>query len=149
MKVDTILSAKGHDVKNIGPSATLATAAQRLRLDRIGALVVLENDKIVGVISERDIVHAFAAESERAVRIEVADVMTRNVISCAPDDSLTHILRLMTRHRIRHLPVLQGGQLHGLISIGDVVKNRLNELEMEASVLRDSYVVGHSHFVGH
>jgi CBS domain-containing protein len=143
MKVETVLNAKGRDVKTISQSATLVTVAQRLRLERIGALIVLENDRILGIISERDIVHAFAADSERAARIEVADVMTRNVISCGSDDSLTRVLGLMTRHRIRHVPVVQSGQLLGLISIGDVVKHRLDELEMEANVLRDSYFAGH------
>ncbi|MEZ5936395.1 MAG: CBS domain-containing protein [Alphaproteobacteria bacterium] len=142
MKVDAILNAKGREVKTTGPAATLVTVAQRLRMERIGALVVLENGRILGIVSERDIVHAFAADSERAADIEVADVMTRNVISCGPDDSLTRILGLMTRHRIRHLPVVQDGQLQGLISIGDVVKHRLDELEMEAGVLRDSYFAG-------
>jgi CBS domain-containing protein len=142
MKVDSILNAKGREVKAIGASATLATAAQRLRMERIGALVVLENERIIGIISERDIVHAFAADSVRAGDIEVAEVMTRNVIACGLDDSLTRVLGLMTRHRIRHLPVMGDGRLHGLISIGDVVKYRLDELEMEASVLRDSYFAG-------
>ncbi|NJO37860.1 MAG: CBS domain-containing protein [Rhizobiales bacterium] len=142
MKVESILNAKGREVKAIGPAATLATAAQRLRMERIGALVVLDSDRIVGIISERDIVHAFAADSERAGDIEVAVVMTRNVISCGMEDSLTRVLGLMTRHRIRHLPVMQDSRLHGLISIGDVVKYRLDELELEASVLRDSYFAG-------
>jgi CBS domain-containing protein len=143
VKVDAILNSKGHEVKIVGPSATLATVAQRLRLERIGALVVAEGDKILGMISERDIVHAFAADRERAADLEVAEVMTQDVINCDPDDSLTRVLGLMTRHRVRHIPVLQGGQLSGLISIGDVVKHRLDELEMEAAVLRDSYFAGH------
>lgn len=143
MKVDAILETKGREVKTVGPSATLATVAQRLRLERIGALVVLDGDKIVGMVSERDIVHAFAADRERAADIKVADVMTRQVISCASDDGLTRVLALMTRHRVRHVPVVRAGQLLGLISIGDVVKHRLDELEMEAAVLRDSYFAGH------
>ena len=69
--------------------------------------------------------------------------MTRDVIACDPDDSLTRVLGLMTRYRVRHIPMLQGGKLSGLISIGDVVKHRLDELEMEAAVLRDSYFAGH------
>jgi CBS domain-containing protein len=143
MKVDAILDSKGREVKSVGPSATLATVAQRLRLERIGSLVVLEGDRILGMISERDIVHAFAADRERAADVEVAKVMSRDVIACGPDDSLTRVLSLMTRHRVRHLPVVLNGQLLGLISIGDVVKHRLDELEMEAAVLRDSYIAGH------
>ena len=143
MKVDAVLGRKGHEVKTVGPSATLATVAQRLRFDRIGALVVTEGDKLLGMISERDIVHAFAADRVRAADVEVAEVMTRDVITCDPDESLTRVLGLMTRHRVRHIPVIQGGQVVGLISIGDVVKHRLDELEMEAAVLRDSYLAGH------
>ncbi|MGI9509556.1 MAG: CBS domain-containing protein [Geminicoccaceae bacterium] len=143
MKVDAILETKGREVQTVGPSASLATVAQRLRLERIGALVVMDGDKIIGMASERDIVHAFAADREKAADVKVADVMTRQVISCVPDDGLTRVLALMTRHRVRHVPVVRDGQLLGLISIGDVVKHRLDELEMEAAVLRDSYFVSH------
>ena len=143
MKVDTVLAKKGNEVATVNPSATLATVAQRLRLEGIGALVVVEGDEMVGMISERDVVHAFAEHRGAAWDIKVAEVMTHNVISCRREDSLTRILGLMTRHRVRHLPVLEGGRLLGLISIGDAVKHRLDELELEASVLRDAYIVSH------
>ena len=143
MKVEAVMAAKGREVATIQPIATLATVAQRLRLENIGALVVLEGDRLAGMISERDVVHAFAAHRGAAAEIKVADVMTRNVITCRPEDSLTRVLGLMTRHRVRHLPVLEGGRLAGLISIGDAVKHRLDELELEASVLRDAYIAGH------
>jgi CBS domain-containing protein len=143
MKVEAVMAAKGREVATIQPSATLATVAQRLRLENIGALVVLEADRLAGMISERDVVQAFAAHRGEAAEIKVADVMTRNVITCRPEDSLTRVLGLMTRHRVRHLPVLEGGRLAGLISIGDAVKHRLDELELEASVLRDAYIAGH------
>jgi CBS domain-containing protein len=143
MKVDAVLAAKGREVATVTPVATLATVAQRLRLEGIGALVVLERDKLAGMISERDVVHAFAAHRAEAADIKVGDVMTHNVITCRPEDSLTRVLGLMTRHRVRHLPVLEGGRLVGLISIGDAVKHRLDELELEAAVLRDAYIAGH------
>jgi CBS domain-containing protein len=143
MKVDTVLAKKGQQVATVNPSATLATVAQRLRLEGIGALVVVEGEQMVGMISERDVVHAFAEHRGGASEIRVADVMTHNVISCRREDSLTRILALMTRHRVRHLPVLEDGRLAGLISIGDAVKHRLDELELEASVLRDAYIVSH------
>lgn len=143
MKVETVLAAKGHEVATVQPSATLATVAQRLRLERIGALVVTEGGKVVGIVSERDLVHAFAAHRAETAEIKVAEVMTPDVISCRLEDSLTRVLGVMTRQRVRHLPVLEGGQLRGLISIGDAVKYRLDELEMEAAVLRDVYVAGH------
>ena len=143
MKVDAILGTKGRDVKTVSPSATLGTVAQRLRLERIGALVVLDDSRLVGMVSERDIVYAFAAQRDGTVDVKVADVMSRNVITCDANDSLTRVLGLMTRHRVRHIPVVRAGQLSGLISIGDVVKHRLDELEMEAAILRDSYLAGH------
>jgi CBS domain-containing protein len=143
MKVDAVLGTKGREVKSVEPSAILATVAQRLRLEGIGALVVLDQGRIVGMVSERDVVRAFAAHRAEAAEIKVAEVMTPNVISCRPDDSLTRVLGLMTRHRVRHLPVVEAGKLVGLISIGDAVKHRLDELEMEAAVLRDAYIAGH------
>ena len=143
MKVEAVLAAKGREVASINPSATLATVAQRLRLEGIGSLVVLEEGKLAGMISERDVVHAFAAHRAEAAEIKVADVMARELVTCRPDDSLTRVLGLMTRHRVRHLPVLEGSRLVGLISIGDAVKHRLDELELEAAVLRDAYIVGH------
>jgi CBS domain-containing protein len=143
MKVEAVLTAKGRQVASINPSATLATVAQRLRLEGIGSLVVLDEGKLAGMISERDVVHAFAAHRAEAAELKVADVMTRDLVTCRPDDSLTRVLGLMTRHRVRHLPVLEGGRLVGLISIGDAVKHRLDELELEAAVLRDAYIAGH------
>ena len=143
MKVQAVLAAKGREVATINPSATLATVAQRLRLEGIGSLVVLDEGKLAGMISERDVVHAFAAHRAEAAELKVADVMARDLVTCRPDDSLTRVLGLMTRHRVRHLPVLEGGRLVGLISIGDAVKHRLDELELEAAVLRDAYIAGH------
>jgi CBS domain-containing protein len=143
MKVEAVLAAKGREVASVNPLATLATVAQRLRLEGIGSLVVLDEGKLVGLISERDVVHAFAAHRAEASEIKVADVMARDLVTCRPEDSLTRVLGLMTRHRVRHLPVLEGGRLVGLISIGDAVKHRLDELELEAAVLRDAYIVGH------
>jgi CBS domain-containing protein len=143
MKVAAVLAAKGREIASINPTATLATVAQRLRLEGIGSLVVLEDGKLAGMISERDVVHAFAAQRAEAAETRVADVMARDLVTCRPDDSLTRVLGLMTRHRVRHLPVLEGGRLVGLISIGDAVKYRLDELELEAAVLRDAYIAGH------
>jgi CBS domain-containing protein len=143
MKVAAVLAAKGREVASINPSATLATVAQRLRLEGIGSLVVLEEGKLAGMISERDVVHAFAAHRAEAAELKVADLMARDLVTCRPEDSLTRVLGLMTRHRVRHLPVLESGRLVGLISIGDAVKHRLDELELEAAVLRDAYIAGH------
>jgi CBS domain-containing protein len=104
---------------------------------------VLEAGKVADMISERDVVRAFAAHRAEASEIKVSEeVMTRNVISCHPDESLTRVLALVTRYR-RHLPVLEARRLAGLISIGDAVKHRLDELEMEAAVLSDPYIAAH------
>jgi CBS domain-containing protein len=143
MKVEAVLAAKGREVATVNPTATLATVAQRLRLEGIGALVVLEADHLVGIVSERDVVHAFAEHRAETTGIKVAEVMTRSVLTCRADDSLTRVLGLMTRHRTRHLPVLEAGRVVGLISLGDAVKHRLDELQMEAAVLRDAYIAGH------
>ena len=143
MKVDAVLSAKGHEVAMVSPTATLATVAQRLRLQGIGALVVLDEGRLVGIISERDVVHAFAAHRADTSEIKVTEVMTRDVITCKPEDDLTRILGVMTRHRVRHLPVLDHGRMIGLVSIGDAVKHRLAELETETAVLRDAYIAVH------
>ena len=143
MKVEAVLATKGREVATTDPKATLAQAAQRLRLEGIGALVVLDGWRVAGIISERDIVRCFAEHRGEASDIKVGEVMTRDVIFCGPDDKLTQVLEVMTRRRVRHLPVMLDGKLLGLVSIGDAVKHRLGELEMEAAVLRDAYIAGH------
>lgn len=143
MKVEAVLATKGRDVATTDPNATLAQAAQKLRLEGIGALVVMEDRQVIGIVSERDIVRSFAEHRGEAAHIKVADVMTRDVIFCKPEDNLTRVLAIMTRRRVRHLPVLADGKLLGLVSIGDAVKYRLDELELEAAVLRDAYIATH------
>ena len=144
MDVDGILRAKGASVVTIRPDETIADLVRGLRDQRIGAMVVSEDGRsVVGIISERDVVHAFAAHRAATSEIKVAEVMTRDVITCRREDDLTRILGVMTRHRVRHLPVLEGGRMVGLVSIGDAVKHRLAELETETAVLRDAYIAGH------
>ncbi len=143
MKVEAVLATKGREVATTDPKATLAQAAQKLKLEGIGALIVLDGWRVAGIISERDIVRSFAEHRGEASDIKVGDVMTRDVIFCRPDDKLTQVLEVMTRRRVRHLPVMLDGKLLGLVSIGDAVKHRLGELEMEAAVLRDAYIAGH------
>jgi len=140
MKVSAILDSKGRQVHSTGPGVSLALVASRLQAEKIGALVVLDGERLAGIVSERDVVRAFASRSGDAAGMQVDEVMTRQVLTCAPDDSLTDVLRLMTRHRVRHLPVMQGGRLVGLVSIGDAVKHRLAELELETTVLREAYI---------
>ncbi len=143
MNVETILRQKGTDVATITPEATIKRAADWLRAKNVGALVVIRNDAIVGIVSERDIVRAFAQHGESVASMQVKDIMTHGVITASMSDDLTHLMHLMTRHRVRHMPVLQNGKLAGIVSIGDVVKHRLDDLELETSVLRDVYIARH------
>lgn len=144
MKVATILKLKGQDVSSIGPTELIETLSHRLRQARIGAMVVLGMDgKLIGIVSERDIVHGIAEHGAECLTLTVADLMTRQVVTCTSQDSITRIARQMTDSRIRHLPVVDGTSLVGVVSVGDVVKNRLEEMSLEASVLRDLAIAGH------
>ncbi len=132
MKVREIVDAKGRGVVTIRPDASVSTAVHRLALERIGALVVSEDGhRVAGIISERDIVRAVAEGGTELLTSgrRVAEVMTRNVITCTSEDAVKHVMAEMTRRRVRHLPVVEGGALAGIVSIGDVVKTRMEELE--------------------
>lgn len=142
MNVETILRDKGSWVATIRPGATIEEAIDMLNRERIGALVVSEDGEAVdGVLSERDIVIALAKNGVELLARSVEEVMTRNVITCDPSDSVGELMAEMTNRRIRHLPVVKDGRLRGIVSIGDVVKNRLDEVEFEASSLR-SFIAG-------
>ena len=146
MKVRTILDTKGRHVVTIRPDASVSTAVHRLVLERIGALVVSEDGhKVAGIISERDIIQSLAKSGPDLLTggRRVAELMEHNVITCTPDDTVQQVMAEMTRRRVRHLPVIEGGGLVGIISIGDVVKSRLEEVELEANVLREAYLVSH------
>ncbi len=143
MNVESILVQKGTDVATIGPEASIKRAADWLRAKNIGALVVARDDAVLGIISERDIVRAFSQHGEEVASMAVKDIMTHGLITVAPGDDLDRVMRLMTRHRVRHLPVTRNGKLDGIISIGDVVKHRLDDLELETNVLRDIYIAKH------
>lgn len=146
MNVRDILNAKGRRVVTIRPDATVSTAVHRLALERVGALVVSEDGVgIDGILSERDIVQALAQEGGAIMGTDrrVADLMTRNVVTCQPDDKVKNVMAEMTRRRVRHLPVVEEGRLAGIVSIGDVVKSRLEEMELETLVLRDAYIAAH------
>lgn len=139
MTIETILKRKGTNVTTIAPDASIKRAADWLRAKNIGALVVMNENAVVGLISEREIVHAFSQYGETAGSMTVKDVMKYGVIPVAPDESVHRVMKLMTHHRVRHMPVLRAGQLVGIVSIGDVVKHRLEDLELETNVLRDVY----------
>ena len=138
MTVKTILSRKGRNVVTIEPSATLEAAITTLAEDRIGAVVVLGADRrVIGILSERDIVRALADKGPAGLDITVGEVMTREVATCTINDSCASIMERMTTGKFRHLPVVEKGKLVGLISIGDVVKQRVDEVERESEAMRD------------
>ena len=139
MSIDSILRQKGSDVTTIAPEASIKRAADWLRAKNIGALVVTSDNSVLGLISEREIVHAFSRYGETAGSMPVSEIMRHGVITVSPTDTVSHVMSLMTRHRVRHMPVLRDGNLVGIISIGDVVKHRLEDLELETNVLRDVY----------
>ncbi len=142
MNVAEILKRKGSDVITTVPTQSLAEFIGLLSRHKIGAALVTQADAtIVGIISERDVVNAIAHHGAAALAKPVGEVMTGEVVSCHPNDNLTSVMTLMTERRIRHLPVMRDGELKGLISIGDVVKHRLEEAEQEVGALR-SYVSG-------
>ncbi len=137
MTVEAILKRKGTRVSTIGKEATVSAAAQRLNLDHIGALVVSEGPRVVGIISERDIIAGLARHGVLVLEKRVEEMMTWPIVTCTRAQTIKEVMATMTRHRIRHLPVVEEEALQGIISIGDVVKYRLEELEMEAGVLHD------------
>ena len=139
MSIESILRRKGTDVTTIAPEASIKRAADWLRAKNIGALVVTSENAVLGLISEREIVHALSRYGEAAGSMYVKDIMKYGVTTVSPDESVNRVMNLMTHHRVRHMPVLRDGKLAGIVSIGDVVKHRLEDLELETNVLRDVY----------
>jgi CBS domain-containing protein/beta-phosphoglucomutase-like phosphatase (HAD superfamily) len=138
MRVSDILKAKGSAVKTIEPNATLRALAHGFRTEAVGAMLVLDAEgKLQGIVSERDLARGIDEFGGGLAEMRVSDIMTRSVVTCAPEDSVAIVANVMTQRRIRHLPVVVNGAVVGLISIGDVLKHRLDEVQLEASVLRD------------
>ncbi len=143
MTVKSILDEKGHDVVTLRPDAVISDAMNVLAEKKIGALVVTdESDKICGILSERDIVALIAADGEGALRHPVREAMTASVKLCHEDHSVNQVMEIMTRGRFRHLPVEKDGKLDGIISIGDVVKRRIEDVEREAEEIRNYIATG-------
>jgi len=138
MTVKALLSRKGRDVVTIAPAATLSEAAKLLAERRIGAVVVTGADhRVAGILSERDIVRALGQRGASALDENVAAVMTRKVTTCNEADTVVAIMERMTTGKFRHVPVVDQGRLIGVISIGDVVKHRVEEIEGETNALRE------------
>ena len=138
MTVSTILAEKGRDVVTIELGASLADAANLLAQRRIGAALILGADhRLIGIISERDIVQALAASGVAALDLPVSQAMTRKVETISERDTISSIMERMTKGKFRHVPVVDQGRLLGIVSIGDVVKHRLQEMERESAAMRD------------
>ncbi len=143
MFVSDILSRKGGLVHTVTPGTSVGQISQQLSTRRIGSVLVLDVESaIAGIVSERDLVRAFASHGAAAMELEARSIMTREVVTCDPDDSIDHVMQQMTRGRFRHLPVVRHGELLGLVSIGDVVKARLEEAHHETEALRAYIVAG-------
>jgi CBS domain-containing protein len=139
MSIESILRRKGTEVTTIAPEASIKRAADWLRAKNIGALVVTSGNAVLGLISEREIVHAFSRYGETAGSMPVKEIMQQGFTAVSPDESVSRVMNLMSRHRVRHILVLRGGELAGVVSVGDVVRHRLEDLELETNVLRDVY----------
>jgi len=138
MKVADILQIKGSVVKTVPPHETALLLSGQLRAEQIGAMVVSsDGNSIDGVVTERDLAYGLATHGGKLPTIRVSELMTKAVVVCSPEDSVTDVMKLMTMRRIRHVPVKDRDQLVGIISIGDILKHRLGELQVEADVLRD------------
>ncbi len=143
MLVSQILKGKNnHNIISVGPNDEILTATNLLSKNRIGALVVFnEGGDLVGIISERDIVREIGVKGVNSLNVSVKDLMSKKVVTCDPEETAFDVLNKMTLGRFRHIPVLKNGKMLGLISIGDVVKARLGELNMEKQALEE--YIGH------
>ena len=143
MLVKQIFKQKDNRIITVAPGDTVATAAEVLKRENIGAVMVSGSDgALSGILSERDIVRALPEHGPEIFALSVEQLMTRDVVTCSSEDRINDLMKKMTAGRFRHLPVLDDGRLTGIISIGDVVKSRLEELEAEASQLRDYIASG-------
>jgi CBS domain-containing protein len=137
MNVESIIAEKGRHVVTVGPGSLLGDIVSLLSEKRIGAVVVTEGEAIRGIISERDIVRMLARDGAQALARKASEAMTARVITCSPADTIHQVMQQMTSGRFRHVPVLHDGRLAGIISIGDVVKRRIEEVEREAEQIRE------------
>jgi CBS domain-containing protein len=143
MNIAQILKAKGRAVATARPDATLLDIVNKLAQKKIGAIVIVgENGGVAGIISERDVIRRLGESGQAALLEPVSQSMTANVISCQETSTLDEIMEVMTQGRFRHVPVIEDGALVGIVSIGDVVKNHIAEVEMEVTAMRGYFVTG-------
>jgi len=140
MTIQSILRKKGRAVEMISPHATAKDAIEVMREKNISALVVADGEAIRGLVSERDILQALSERDKAPAALPVGDALSRRMITVGVGDTLRHAMNLMTGHRIRHLPVISDGVMVGIVSTGDLIKDRLEDLEIETNVLRDVYI---------
>ena len=136
MTIQAILGAKGREVATIGPDSTLAEAVAKLGEKRIGALPVVDSSSVLGIISERDVIYCLRDRGADVLQWPVSKVMTAPAITVEPATPILTALAMMTQRRIRHLPVVSRGELAGIVSIGDLVKHRIERIEEEADAMR-------------
>ncbi len=139
MRVTEIVNAKGSDVLSLGPSASVAELVQKLAKNKVGAILIMDGGQLAGIVSERDVVRFVAAGGDLDAPVD--EIMTVDVETCSPSDEIEGLAKVMTGRRVRHLPVVQDGKVLAIVSIGDVVKGRLDELQAERDHLAD-YVAG-------
>jgi CBS domain-containing protein len=143
VNVAAILKAKGRAVATADPSDTLLMAAHRLAEHKIGALVIIDAVRnVIGIVSERDVIREISRVGPACLGEPVSSHMTRDVITCSDTDTLDRLMETMTKHKFRHIPVVTDGQLSGIVSIGDVVKHHIAEVELEASALKGYLAAG-------
>jgi CBS domain-containing protein len=139
-KVSAVLESKGRNVVTVAPRDTVASLVKVLSVNRIGAAPVVNGDgRLAGIISERDVIRGMAQHGDSVTALPVERLMTTEVRTCSPEDAIVELMEVMTLQRIRHLPVVRNGALEGIVSIGDVVKQRLAEAQSELNELR-SYI---------
>jgi CBS domain-containing protein len=137
MTVRSILDSKGHQIQSVEPNAKLSAAINILTERKIGAVLVMSQGRLEGILSERDIVRVLGERGAGVLDEPINAVMTHKVVSCRESDTVSSIMEMMTLGKFRHLPVVEDGKVVGLISIGDVVKRRVQEYELEQEALRD------------
>jgi CBS domain-containing protein len=141
MRIADVLRGKGSSVLTVGPSATVDELIRLMAQRNVGALPVVDGGRLVGIVSERDVVRRLQESGAALLAQSVAEIMTTQVTTCHPSDSVVDLARVMTERRFRHLPVVVDGELCGIVSIGDLVKARIDMLEVEREQLA-SYIAG-------
>lgn len=137
MRIADVLRTKGGTVATITPETSVSGLLNELSLHNIGAMVVVSSDGVVGIVSERDVVRKLHERGNDLLGLPVSEIMTTMVATCTPTDTVDHLSALMTTKRVRHIPVVEGNRLIGIVSIGDIVKQRMEELESEQRALQD------------